>query len=689
MDSYLVRALAVLEARVNMLVATRRKVDDDPGDQFRGLYVSDDHVDRLLATPLAAFDLETLEEQNALFSDLDAQLTRLGVPEARAGEASRFAGIAERFGLDGLDASLLVVALAPDIDSRYERLYGYLNDDVTRRRASVSLALELCGASPLDASSRSRLLGGSRLVSGGLLVVEDLDRPFLTRSLRVPDRVAAHLLGDDHTDPGIADLEDAPILVDVGATEELEAVIEGGVGLAYVRERPGCATRPFVASAFAAAGLGVLSLALERLERSSDPAEVAALAAREALLSNRGLLAGPVEILESLGAEAVRCFTRQRAPVVLFGKLPWDPRWSARVPYQVDAPDVPSEVRDAIVEEGLSGVPGASGIEPGRVLGQFRLSPEQIARAVRDAGVRAMAAGRDVSHEDLQAGARAQNSGGLERLARRIVPAVGWDDLVLPPQVLRQLHELASRAEHRHAVIGGWGMRRGGGRGRGVVALFAGESGTGKTMSAEVIARELGIDLYTVNLATVVDKYVGETEKNLERIFTEADGINGVLLFDEADALFGKRSEVSDAHDRYANIEVAYLLQRIESFDGLAVLATNLRSNVDEAFTRRLDAVIDFPVPEEPERLALWDACLGTRLPRAGDIDLAFMARSFKLAGGAIRNIALTAAYFAADRGDAVNMVDLVVATQREYRKLGRLCLEAEFGPYHKLVGAK
>ncbi|MHB1890550.1 MAG: ATP-binding protein, partial [Acidimicrobiales bacterium] len=280
-------------------------------------------------------------------------------------------------------------------------------------------------------------------------------------------------------------------------------------------------------------------------------------------------------------------------------------------------------------------------------------------------------------------------SGGLERLARRIVPAVGWDDLVLPSQVLRQLHELASRAEHRHAVIGGWGMRRGGGRGRGVVALFAGESGTGKTMSAEVIARELGIDLYTVNLATVVDKYVGETEKNLERIFTEADGINGVLLFDEADALFGKRSEVSDAHDRYANIEVAYLLQRIESFDGLAVLATNLRSNVDEAFTRRLDAVIDFPVPEEPERLALWDACLGTRLPRAGDIDLAFMARSFKLAGGAIRNIALTAAYFAADRGDAVNMVDLVVATQREYRTLGRVCLEAEFGPYHKLVGAK
>ena len=157
-----------------------------------------------------------------------------------------------------------------------------------------------------------------------------------------------------------------------------------------------------------------------------------------------------------------------------------------------------------------------------------------------------------------------------------------------------------------------WQMRKGGGRGRGVTALFAGDSGTGKTMSAEVIAGELGLDLYTVNLATVVDKYVGETEKNLERIFAEAGGVNAVLLFDEADAIFGKRSEVRDAHDRYANIESAYLLQRMETFDGLAILATNLRSNIDEAFTRRLDMIIDFPAPDEKSRLAIWRQCLQT-----------------------------------------------------------------------------
>jgi SpoVK/Ycf46/Vps4 family AAA+-type ATPase len=229
-------------------------------------------------------------------------------------------------------------------------------------------------------------------------------------------------------------------------------------------------------------------------------------------------------------------------------------------------------------------------------------------------------------------------------------------------------------------------MRPGGGRGRGITGLFAGDSGTGKTMSAEVIAGVLGLDLYSINLATVVDKYVGETEKNLERIFSEADGINGVLLFDEADAIFGKRSEVRDAHDRYANIETAYLLQRMESFDGLAIRSTNLRANLDEAFARRLDAVIDFPLPDPDFREALWERCLGPDVPRGDDVDLRFAAERFELSGGNIRSIAVTAAYFAAETGKPVGMLELMRATQREYRKLGRLCVESEFGPWFSLV---
>jgi SpoVK/Ycf46/Vps4 family AAA+-type ATPase len=186
-----------------------------------------------------------------------------------------------------------------------------------------------------------------------------------------------------------------------------------------------------------------------------------------------------------------------------------------------------------------------------------------------------------------------------------------------------------------------------------------------------------------------VDKYVGETEKNLERIFAEAGGVNAVLLFDEADAIFGKRSEVRDAHDRYANIESAYLLQRMETFDGLAILATNLRSNIDDAFTRRLDMIIDFPPPDEQSRLAIWQRCLLPPVPSAPDLDLGFCAKAFTLSGGNIRSAATTAGYLAAGRSGTVGMPELISAIQQEYRKLGRLVLEREFGPYFsKPVGS-
>jgi len=247
---------------------------------------------------------------------------------------------------------------------------------------------------------------------------------------------------------------------------------------------------------------------------------------------------------------------------------------------------------------------------------------------------------------------------------------------------------VTARVRHRSFVLDEWDLRRGGGRGEGITALFAGPSGTGKTLAAEVIAHELGVDLHTVDLATVVDKYIGETEKNLDRIFNEAEQVNTVLFFDEADALFGKRSEVKDARDRYANVEVAYLLQRMERFNGLVVLATNLRLNIDDAFARRLDVTVDFPKPDIAERLRLWVHLIGHKLPVDDTVDLSFLADHFELSGGNIRNAVVTAAYLAVDDGRSVGMVDLVRAVAREYRKLGRLCLEGEFKEWFHVIDA-
>ncbi|RKN44037.1 ATP-binding protein [Streptomyces hoynatensis] len=688
----LARALLV-EQRVRRAVDARRREDPAPDDAFRGLYLNEEHVRRLLdhgRPALPAPDAAGAAGQ----AEAEAAATTAAGP-------TRLHGLAAAFALTALDVEILLIALLPDLDDRFERFYGYLNDDVTRRRPSIGLALGLCGLSPADAAARARLDAGAPLRSGGLLLVEDQERPFLGRALRVPDRVTAHLLGEDTPDHRIADLltagEESPAFgadgapgapLDPSLADALARSLNGGLRLAYLREEQGGAAAPLAAAALARAGRPALRADLERLARDPRPAEAVGVLAREARLTGAGLVAGPVDALAREHRDQLRALADAALPslpVLLVGHVPWDAGWSLWPPLVLHAPPLRPAARAGLWRLAYDGPP-AEGLDLGRLLSPFVLTPGQVSRAARSAAQEAVLAGGRLTEEQVRAGARAQNAAGLDRLARRIEPAVGWADLVLPPDSLAQLGELTARARHRDRVLGEWGMRPGGGRGRGVTALFAGDSGTGKTMSAEVIAGDLGLDLYTVDLATVVDKYIGETEKNLERIFTEAAGINGVLLFDEADAIFGKRSEVKDAHDRYANVESAYLLQRMETFDGLAILATNLRANLDDAFTRRLDLVVDFPLPDAAHRRTLWRRCLGAALPQAPDLDLDFCAESFELAGGNIRSAAVTAAYLAAEAGRPVTMADLIHGVQREYQKLGRLTLAAEFGPYLDLL---
>lgn len=681
---YLAARIAHIEARVRDAVDRRRATDPDPDDRFRGLYIPDSMVEQLLAGvrplfPTDAAGAATVDADTISGVEMDAD-----VAEA-SGARIRLRRLARAFGLAPLDVDLLLVALAPDLDPRFERLYAYLQDDVSRRRAGVGLALELVTGMPGATPVPTRLGPAAPLVAGGLLIIEEPDRPYLTRSLRVPDRVAAHLLGDDTPDPRIAVLATEPVPMALPQGIAITRAIEAGMRLVHVQERHGAAAISMASAALAASQRVALVLDLARLAPSDDVAEIAVAAARECRLREGILVAGPIDVLAERGAGAVRAFAEAPCPVVLVGTGTWDPTWSRDVPVLVDAPVPSIEDRAGAWREALGGHPEVA--DPALLTIQFRLGPEQIVRAARAARQQAVAEDRPMAPEDLRAGARAQNAAGLERLAGRVRPAVAWDDLVLPPAVVDQLRELASRARYRDVVLDGWGMGRASStRGRGLAALFAGDSGTGKTMSAEVMAGELGLDLYVIDLSTVIDKYVGETEKHLDRIFTEADRVNGVLLFDEADAVFGKRSDVKDSHDRYANVEVAYLLQRMERFDGVAILTTNLRSNLDDAFTRRLDAVVDFPVPDVDDRLRLWELHLPISVPREDDLDLAFLAQRFRISGGNVRNICLTGAYLAAAEDRALRMTDLIHGTAREYQKLGRLCVEAEFGPWYQFV---
>ncbi len=665
----------LVEERIRTLIAHRRQSDPAPDDPFRGLYLSDDTVDALLE-PAGAPPAADPQRR----AELEAAADR----DEAAGRPVRLRRLARAGGLTDLDVELLVVAIVPDLDARFERLYGYLNDDVTRRRATVGLALELAGVPAASAAARARLLPGAPLVDSGLLQIEDADRPFLTRGLRVPDRVTGHLLGDDVPDPDLAPVLAATVPYAAPTSARLADALRAGVRLVYLREVGSSSGRSVAAAALAAAGRSAVVLDLARTAAQGNPLAVVGLAGREALLADGGLVAGPVAALEQVPPAVLQRLTGVGVPVLLVGSGVWDPARSDVVPLLADAPVLGPDDRAELWRRELDGT--GRDLDPGAVTAHFLLGPDQVHRAVGAARAAALLHGGPLTDDDLRRGARSQNAAGLDRLARRIEPRVDWSDLVLHPPVLAQLHELAARARNRDLVLTQWRMRRGGGRGRGITALFAGDSGTGKTMAAEVIAAELGLDLYTVDLASIVSKYIGETEKNLERIFREAGEVNGVLLFDEADAVFGKRSEVRDAHDRYANIESAYLLQRMESFDGLAVLTTNLRANVDEAFTRRLDMIVDFPTPDEGLRRALWEQCTAPPLPRADDLDLDFCARSFELSGGNIRSVAVTAAYLAAAAGGPVGMREVIAGVSQEYRKLGRLVLEREFGAYLPLL---
>jgi SpoVK/Ycf46/Vps4 family AAA+-type ATPase len=244
---------------------------------------------------------------------------------------------------------------------------------------------------------------------------------------------------------------------------------------------------------------------------------------------------------------------------------------------------------------------------------------------------------------------------------------------VLPADQLAQLKEICSQVKYRQIVYQTWGFDRKLSLGKGIIALFSGPPGTGKTMAAEVIARDLQLDLYKIDLSQLVSKYIGETEKNLDRIFTAAETANAILFFDEADALFGKRSEVKDAHDRYANIEIGYLLQKIEEYEGLAILATNLRQNLDEAFIRRLNFIVDFPFPDEEHRQQILRVLIPIEAPIADDIDFSLLAHEIKLAGGNLKNIVLAAAFYAAESGPTIQMYHFIQAAKREHQKLGRL----------------
>jgi hypothetical protein len=597
------------------------------------------------------------------------------------GGEARLLALAALFGLEPADLDLLLVAMAPEIDARFATIYAELQGDRTRARSTIQLAFEACGLVPWSAAVRARLGPDGPLVTHRLVVVEDPDLPFLARPLRVPDRVVAHVLGDDAFDPLLMPLLAPLVPSAIPGADALATALAAGVGLCWIRESPRASGLAMAATAFTSLGAPALALDLRRLPDGGGVAETFAVAIREATLRGAGLVLGPIDVARD--RTTIARLGDPLCPVVLFGPNVWDPQWSAAIPFVIEAVELPWDARASVWEDALERLGAGDAELPD--IASFRLAPEQIVVAAASALTQAAGYGRSVAPTDFSAGVRSHNAGRMDGLVRRVTPAASFSDIVVTDGQMRDLLEVLNRVRTRALVRTTWGMG-GSHRSRGVTCLFAGPSGTGKTLAAEVLAGELGVDLYAIDLSQVVDKYIGETEKNLDRIFSGGEGVNGLLFFDEADALFGKRSDVRDAHDRHANIEVAYLLQRMEQFDGVAVLATNMQAHLDEAFTRRIDIITHFNKPDEHERRRLWRLHLPDSLPQSDDIDLDFLAKAMDVTGGIIRNITLGAAHAAAAEHREVTMADLVRAAARDHLKRGRLVNVDDFGPYGHLI---
>ncbi|MBP1468093.1 AAA family ATPase [Candidatus Chloroploca sp. M-50] len=708
-DSYehLADELAWLDLLIQLRVAELRlRTQALPSAGQQQIFITHAEVDALLQHPGTALDTPELTGLRTALAELRTAIDGRVAATLAQGDNLPLANLGQVFGLSPFELDVVLICLAPELERKYDRLYAYLQDDITRKKPSVDLVLTLLCTTPSERWRAHGIFAGQAPLFrySLLLASDDPQSPSgssdLARFLKLDPRIAGFLLSDGRIDSrlaGIARLEwpepsAEPPLVDPMLLARMLRLVENHC------TRGAEARQPLALHLCGPYGSGKHALALTLcgrlpcplltidvellLARGGELEALLHLACREGPLCQAALYLDRVDILlgeEERARTALRLLASAAAEygwlIVLAGERPWPAQglFEGMAFQSVTLPLADASLRtEAWRRELARSAPGADAAWAEELALRFRLTPGQICDAAEDAAQQQVMDDRALTLAELSAACRRQASRRLAELAQPIAPRAGWDDLVLPADRIAQLRELCGQVRRHDQVFDGWGFGGKLSRGRGTSALFSGPPGTGKTMAAEVIAGELGLELYKIDLSQVVSKYIGETEKNLQRIFQEAERSNAILFFDEADALFGKRTAVGDAHDRYANIETSYLLQRIEEHEGVVILASNLRENMDEAFVRRLRCIVEFPFPDEGSRLRIWQGHLPTQAP-CDVLDLALLARRHQLAGGNIKNIVLRAAFLAANDGGVIGMAHMLQAARREYEQIGRL----------------
>lgn len=703
---YLQDELKKLDLLIRLRIARMGQIGQSE-DMFRGLYISDEEVSSLL---------EVADTASEISSNVQFLVEKIRDLEEMIGEkvqSSRENGInlnlprlREVFSLAEFEFNAVLICAAFEMDTRYERLYAYLQDDLTRKHPSPGLILNLLCDSPGEMiAARQYFFEDRPLIREHILECPGSECPLLSSWIGLSPGVLRHILGSGTAHTGTElpdDLDYERGLSDIPLPNELRSRLKNL--LQHLKGSEGrkiCSLQgPYGAgkkeiAKYICDDLGVDILHIDLADATADvdrfDYDITSYF-RDAIIMGSAVYLDHFELLTReprlLECREVLLRRIEGLTGTVFIASIDNPdlglRWQKDL-FRIEVPVPGYAARKLIWQASLGD--RLDGEACSELANKFRFTAGRIRDAASAAENLAILEGReDPSLDDIYDGCRAQSNQRLIYLARRIKPRYGWEEIILPRDRIDQLKDIKNHIRHRGRVYHDWGFEDKLSLGKGLNALFIGPSGTGKTMAAEVIAHDLGIDLYKIDLSSVISKYIGETEKNLSRVFQEAEESNAMLFFDEADALFGKRSEVRDSHDRYANVEVAYLLQKMEEHEGVVILASNLGSNIDDAFMRRMNFVIEFPFPDEDYRRQIWEAMIPDRAPAASDIDFEFLARKFKISGGSIKNIVINAAFSAAESSSPITMAHMVNSTRKELKKMGKAYSQSDFGKYSNLI---
>ena len=627
-------------------------------------------------------------------SQLDGAMGVIRMRLSRTHDQFPLEALSVRCGLDEFQQRCLILSYASALDRKYEKLLAYLQDDITQKTPTVSLAAQLflpteenmegCLARFSRRDAFSALFDKDRLAAGALvlrpLVLEFLGTGTLSKSpgLRLFD--------------GVNDRPASPLVTGGDIARRLDTLTaESGKRVVCVTGGPGSGKHIQLEHLCSRRGSKCVFVELDgddQLTRAADGVLAARMTGADIAFGHMekrdqdGTLLPPepqlIRDILDMDVSAENIFFLSENPV----RARMD-----RLVVELEIPDTDEGDRIRLFRAYLGKMPLEQGVTVEELAAKFRFSPRQVEAACREAiGLARLDGLTEVSAEEIHRACVRQAVHKLGDLAHRIRPTFRWEDVVMPEEQKKLLMRAAGHIKYRYKVYTQWGFDRKIAYGRGLSILFAGAPGTGKTMCAQVIAAELNMEMYKINISQIVSKYIGETEKNLQAVFTEARKSNCVLFFDECDAIFGKRSEVKDAHDRNANVEVAYLLQQIEEYDGVCIMATNLLGNIDEAFMRRITYVVRFPFPDAKAREEIYRRTIPASAPRDDDIDWRFLAEKFELSGGHIKNIVLAAAFMAAGAGEPIGMGHLLKAAVGEMKKNEIVVVREELREYADLL---